>query len=454
MKVPPTRSRRMRLGGLLAIAILIAGCVSVPEAGITPASTSPVVGPDALGGFEDPLLVEHDHNDLSLHALSTPTMEMLARETFAGLVVPTPAFGEADLLGDSHLVVAALLNGFYIVDVSDPAAPTPVSYTPDPGFNADVKASKSGNFVFVGMQLAGFTGVHAWNVAVRERPVFAGAFPMQGGCHMLAVHESYLYCAPNDATVRIFEIVETPLAVALVPVGAYAPKGAPASPVTVDESGDDFTHDMTVQADPLTGAPVMYVSFWDYGLRIVDVSDPAKPVELGAWMGEGADEWYEGNVHTAMGGVIGGKRVLVSVPEYAAVPAVTLLDATDYANMSVLGVWAPKSADAFGADDPARFSTHNFQLVGDRVYMAMYHGGVWVIDAKDPTHPVAAGYLLPADGPAASAAAPTNIFGGGSPNTWDVVLKDGVILASDIVGGLYALRHVDDARDPALTSFA
>lgn len=439
---------------LLVIALFAAGCVSVPDEGAAPAATDAALG-DAWGGLPDPLLVEHDHGDLAAHQLAQ-RVEMLHRETFASLGVPTPAFGEADLLGENHLVVAALLNGFYVLDVSDPAKPVPVSYSPDPGFIADVKASESGNFVFLGVQLAGFTGIHVWNVAVKERPVLAGAFPMQGGCHMLAVHREHLYCAPNDATVRIFEMVETPATVALVPVGAYAPKGTPVAPVLVDReaAGDDFTHDMTVQDDPLTGEPVMFVSFWDYGVRVVDVKDPANPVELGAWVGEGAPEGvYEGNVHTSMAAMVGGRRVVATIPEYALVPALTLLDATDYAHLTVLGTWVPKAAEAFGGDDPKRFSTHNFQMVGEKVYMAMYHGGVVVVDVANPERPVASGYYLPADGSAMSL--PTGPFGGGSPNTWDVLVKSGHVYASDIVAGLYVLHAEGDALgDAALTSFA
>lgn len=446
---------------LLVLALLAAGCVSVPQEPLdAQGDPDEAAALAALGGFADPLVVEHDHSDLAAHALSTPTMSLLHRETFASLGVPTPAFGEIDLLGENHLVVSALLNGFYVVDVTDAAKPVAVSYTPMPGFIADVKASESGDYVFLGIQLAGFTGVQAWNVAVKERPFLAGAFPMQSGCHMLAVHAGHLYCAPNDATVRIFQIVETPAAVALVPVGVYAPKGAPLTPLSVDResAGEEFTHDMTVQDDPLTGEPVMFVSFWEYGVRVVDVKDPASPVEVGAWTGVGAESTYEGNIHTTMAMLVEGRRVVVTVPEYATVPSLTFLDATDYGNMSALGVWAPKRAEDFGEDDPKRFSTHNFQLVGGKAYMAMYHGGIWVLDASTleaVAQPRALGYYLPADGPAADLPSPTAFLGGGGPNTWDVVVKDGVILASDILGGLYALHHEGDALgDAALRSFA
>ncbi|HUR69087.1 MAG TPA: hypothetical protein VM370_07555 [Candidatus Thermoplasmatota archaeon] len=445
------------------ILLLVAGCIDVPDATVEPATTlGRGAAGDAFNGLGDPLLhgEGHSHADLAAHRLATPSMTMLARETFASLGISGPAFGEIDLLGDHYAVVADLLAGFYVLDVSDPEHPVPVSFTPDAGYIADVKASESGDFVFLGIQLAGFTGVHVFNVAVPERPVFTGAFPIvgtapfEGGCHMIEVHGSYLYCAPNDATVRIFSITETPVTAILTPVGAYAPQGAPPAPVLAPAAaGDEFTHDMTVQDDPVTGEPVMFVSFWDYGVRVVDVSDPSSPRELGGWTGEGAEDWgtYGGNLHTSMAGLINGKRVVVTIPEYAEVPSVTLLDASDYGAMTALGVWAPHTAEELDGE-ASTFSMHNFQLVGSTIYLAMYHGGVWVLDASEPTHPVPVGYFLPSEG--ASTSVPVPIFSGGGQSVWDVVVKDGVILATDITGGLYALQYAPDAGAVGLTSFA
>lgn len=432
--------------GLAALALLlVAGCVSPASAPDVDTAAAPSPAADPWGGFPDALVTGHDHNDASLHP-ATPTMEEVLQ-----LPLTTRSAAEADLLGKDRLVVTYLIGGFTILDVSDPAAPRELSFTPGPGYVADVKASPSGNFVFLGVQLAGFTGIQAWNVAAAGRPVLAGAWPITGGCHMLAVHGSSLYCAPNDATVRIFEIVETPLAVALVPQGVYAPHGpAPPPVVAVRPEGGVITHDMTVQDDPLTGEPVMLVSFWDDGVHVVDVSDPARPTLLGRWAGEGADATWGGHVHTTMAGLVDGRRVVVTVPEYAPIPSVTFLDATDYGNMTVLGVWAPK-AD-FGGDSPSAFSTHNFQFVGGHVYVAMYHGGVVVLDASTldaVRSPRALGYLVPfADGPF------TPGVRGQNGSVWDVLLKDGYIYATGMGSGLHVLRLAGDPVDPALRSFA
>lgn len=426
------------------IGMLAAGCVTPLASDVDAADAAAALAGDPLGGLPDPLLVGHDHADVAAHALTAGGVESIAHLTLKEPGQGGLAFGEMDLLGDDHLAVAGVLGGLYVIDISDRAAPAVASYLPDAGFIADVKASESGNFLFVGVQLAGFTGVHVYNVVVREAPVLVGGFPMEGGCHMLAVHEGHLYCAPNDPTIRIFSITETPATAVLTPVGAYAPMSPPPTPAQLAPSaGAEMTHDMTVQDDPLTGESVMLVSFWDYGVRIVDVEDPTAPVEVGAWAGEGAGDEYEGNLHTSMLTVVEGRRVLVTLPEYAVAPAVTFLDATDLENVSVIGVWMPKPADAY-EEQSRMFSTHNFQVVNGHAYVAMYHGGVWEIDATtlDALRaPHATAYHLPSA--TATSAVPnpaTAILGAGSVNVWDVVLKDGILYASDMGTGLHALK--------------
>lgn len=440
----------MRLLPLVLLIASLAGCLS-PTPG-DPLAAVPADPADPFGGYADPLLVAHDHNDASLHDMRTATMEHLG-----GLneIVPTLSHAEADILDEDHLVVANLLDGFSIIDVSEPAAPRVVGRVVHAGFNGDVKASESGNFVFLGVQLAGGVGVQAYNVAVREAPVAAGYWPLDAGCHMLAVHAGHLYCAPNDETVRIFEIVEAPAAaaVALVPVGAYAPHGEPTLLVAGHPAQGRpgiLTHDMTVQDDPLSGEPVMFVSFWDDGVHVVDVSDPSSPVQLGRWAGEGAGDEYEGNIHTSMASLVDGRRIIATLPEYALAPSVTFLDATDYANLTVIGTWVPKPAADY-ADESSTFSTHNFQFLQGRVYLAMYHGGVWVLDAGSLDalrEPQALGY----DVTAGEGTAPVR---SGGVNVWDVVILNGYLYATDLGGGIRVLHYLEDPLgDPAYTSFA
>jgi len=448
----------------VVIAVLTSGCLG-GTAEVAPASL-PGAGDDAaaaLNGFPDPLIVAHDHGDAALHAdLTTATMAMLGSADFSGTGVGPVVASELDLLGDDHLLVAGFAQGFHVVDISDRTAPHGVSFTPTPGTAVDIKANADGSLAFVATQLAGAFGLSVYDVSIPARPLpltlmfnAPGQGLTNGGCHMLDVFEGYLYCAPTDATVRIYEIVRVGNAVALLPTGMYAPLGAPATPFTSADAGESFTHDMTLQADPLTGGAVMVVSFWDYGVRVVDVCDPTAPEELGAWAGEGAPEWFDGNLHTSMMTAVEGRRVVVTVPEYSATPSVWFINMTDYDAPTLLSHWSVKARTEDYGQDSRTFSLHNFQLVGGKVYLAMYHGGVWVLDATS-LDAIAAPRTLGYHATPTARAAGVGASGlGGSLSVWDVVLKDGVIYASDMAAGVIALTFEGDTvGDATLTSWA
>ena len=87
--------------------------------------------------------------------------------------------------------------------------------------------------------------------------------------------------------------------------------GAATSPEPGDQAvrgGSLFNHDNVFHIHPITGQALLYISYWDAGLRIVDVSNPP-PVpdpegiswpqdnEVGRWLGRPSadDGWYGPN---------------------------------------------------------------------------------------------------------------------------------------------------------------
>lgn len=456
----------------LALATVLGGCLSASEPLAGNALNLPVLG--------DPLVLEHDHNDPALHDFVTSNVQRLAHLAWEPTLLdryPLQQWGELDVKGDTAYV-AALWSGFAIVDVADPAAPKTLSYTPvQPAYVADIKATAEDDLVLLGLQGSvggsvraltgqalpvgvatpvrpGTVGVEAYDVSDPADPRPVGFFYVEGGCHMLSILEqdqgTMVYCAPNDNTIRVFRLVREGPAVVFEPVAIWAPgdlsevlayKAAP--------TGGQFTHDMTAQLDPLTGEPVMFVSFWDLGVFVVDVRDPANPALLGTWAGEDAELWG-GKVHTTMATMVGDRRVIVTIPEYADIPAMFVLDATDYGALRLLGEWTAHPDGDYG-ESPALFSTHNFQVVGSTVYMAMYHGGVWTIDIRDPARPTPTSYYLPHEAPGVGAG---TVGALAVPETWDVVVANGHVFALDIPTGLHILHVAGDPVDAAYDSFA
>ncbi len=151
-------------------------------------------------------------------------------------------------------------------------------------------------------------------------------------------------------------------------------------------------HDVWITADPIATKTILYVANSYGGVVAFDVTIPAAPSRLGA--GNGESGLY---MHTVRAMTSGGARTIVLSPEYfygSAMRPGTLyaLDATDFANIRLVGTWTNPGRDAAGN---LVFSPHDFQFVNGTVYLAHHHGGVWTIDASDPAAMRTRGYYLP-----------------------------------------------------------
>lgn len=478
---------RVPLVLLLALPLVAAGCVSVPGGETSPETAS-------LGAFVDPIVDDHDHAAFEEHAFSTPSMELVAHTTMTDDGKALSYVGEMDTWG--NLTVVQVLGrgsmpGFVVLDLSDPTRPTPIGRAEMPfSYVVDVKFSPDGKSVFAASQAgpqrsrahspvtddpgtAALTGngFTQWDLTDPAKPVaVAGGLAEPTGCHMLSVKELggklTVFCVAN--AVLVYQYADQGAWVQVAAMGPGA--GGEGLERVVGETVDAGTgaanalllgaepHDVTVQEDPKEpGRWIATVSYWDFGLRFFDVTDPTSPVELGAWAGEGA-EVYEGNVHGAMLALHEGKRVAVVGPELlgSTVPALWVLDAEDFAAPAVLGEWVPPGEHA---TQGLLLTTHQFQVVDGRIYLAYNHAGVWVLDlarivagdyADDPARPEVLGYYVPHEQVELYDAEHAAV-----PNTWDVNLKDGYILAADRYTGFYVLHHKPDALgDPALASFA
>lgn len=466
----------MRTLALLAAALVVAGCVTPPEDPV-PAGT-----PDVLPVFVDPIVEDHDHASFEEHALSTPSMSLVGHTTMSPDGKPYSYIGEMDTWG--NLTVVQVLGrgsmpGFVVLDVSDPAAPTPIGRAEMPfSYVVDVKWSPDGTSVFAASQagtnrqrsdvepadapdqfLLTANGFTQWDMTDPTDPApIAGGLAEPTGCHMLSVKEIggklTVFCIANVVTVYQYVEGGAWQQVAAMGPGASgegaerilseavaAGTGAPNALLLGAEP-----HDITVQEDPKEpGRFVATVSYWDWGLRFFDVTDPTRPVELGAWAGTGAGV-YEGNVHGAQLVLHEGKRLAVVGPELlgSTFPALWVLDVEDFAAPTLVAEWVPPG------EHPTHgllLTVHQFQVVDGRIYLAYNHAGLWVLDlarivagtGDDPARPEVLGYYLPHQqvelyDPDIAAV----------PNTWDVNVKDGRIFASDRYTGFYVLQHAGD----------
>ncbi|HVL48781.1 MAG TPA: hypothetical protein VM889_09515 [Candidatus Thermoplasmatota archaeon] len=466
---------------LVALAIVlasaaIAGCLGAkvpPPEDIVP-TVDPVV-PDLKAVFA----MDHDHTDPAAHP---------APWNFHAVAHLAPAIPEVDWVTHNELDLAGDLlyagirtgmadgrrgpSGFAVYDVSNASAPVFLHFEKSPADAdcvGDVKAGPGEGLVVLATQCARNgpvgRGFVVYDVTTPTAPKVVALAPLGFSCHMVDVAvvggERYVYCADTSGP-SAWRLVSTPLGLTPVMINTnliQEPLAARNAPRAVAEFGVFGTlllqgpHDMTTQADPLTGDPVVVVSHSYAGVRILDGKDPTLGRVLGAWNGDGAKDFSW--IHTAAAAKIQDKRIVVAVTENVVdtPPRLWILDFTDYAKPKVLSEYALAGHDNSHA---LVFSLHNFQIVGERLYIAAYHGGVWALDLADLANPEPLGYILP-HGEHGYKPDQGTFYGIGNDWTtqvWDVVLKDGYVIASDMLSGLHVLHFALDAKgDPALRSF-
>jgi hypothetical protein len=420
------------------------------------------VGPSSETGSPDEphygavteLRVRGDYAYVGVFSAKSPTS---GRGMYVLDVSAFNAAGNANDLRDAELEVVSFLR-----NQNDAAAVM------------DVKVSGDGDYVFLSKQpysavyddldpvpttdgdsaSAGAASLQAVDVSDPANPQLVGSYDawdtgphnafhhrIDGTDYVFAVHDTQ----DGTAGIWVFEFDRT--TGALVLVNKWNADGNLSDGHVVD-ADLRYAHDITVQDDPRLDRPVGYFSYWDSGLYALDLSEPTDIGVLGHFgmpathYAEPAPSFYD------------GKRVLVAGQEISGVEdgssgRITLLDAdgldegydgTD--NIAELDSWEWRSNVTF---DNFTLSPHNFDVTDDDwVHVGHYHGGTrflrihrddWSLEEK--------GYFRAAkDVPEDAKMEGLNHA---APFTWTAVERDGVVYASDINTGVYALRYKPDS---------
>jgi hypothetical protein len=377
--------------------------------------------------------------------------------------------GEIDPWGD-YLAVMKRGDGprVAVLNVADPEDIFLMDELELPGVH-DVKWSADGEYIFVGFdgglghapagptREAGVYVVDASDKENLELVHFEEVGPRRGP-HMVYYHQQpngkeLIFSAAAEVVIHEFDRGTN----TMEELARYMPDpltGFNRDPMVIDVlyGVQMWAHDMFVMEDPVDNKTLMYVANWDAGLRIVDVTDPSEPVELGGWMD--FPDGHTGNLHTVATEWIDDRRITVGSPEvgFAVVGGIPYVlgteptglyvwDTTDPSDIQLLSFWQ-NPIDPYaqrGADEPfatlgeGLTSSHNLQIEEGRVYMAHYELGVWIIDVSTPdnqTSPPTIGYFFEP-----------------GMNTWDVVVNQGVIYLGD-AQAIYALHFPWDLKGP------
>ncbi|HLF89683.1 MAG TPA: PA domain-containing protein [Anaerolineales bacterium] len=264
-----------------------------------------------------------------------------------GLTTDVWAYGNYAYLGSFDEPFCSLdITGVRIIDISDPANPTQVGFIPTPPNTRanDVKVTHietpffSGEILihsnefcgngFIprlvssgGVVAPGNNGIAIYDVTNPLNPKV-----LKQNFLNFQVHNTYIYqqgdqayaLVVDDENARDFHIVDITKPQAPVQIAVV---GAPDWPGLRDNIGlgEVFLHDVWAQEN--NGKVIAYLSYWDAGLVLLDITNPSSPVFLGDSDYLNPDRLSgkppEGNSHVAVPNAA-GTRVLMGDEDFAA----------------------------------------------------------------------------------------------------------------------------------------
>ncbi len=281
----PTSSRRRRFGVLLALTLALAALTAIPA---------------QAHDFGDPLPAPSPHLD------EVGTYEV----PFEGLTSDVWALGNYAYLGSfSNPICSFDITGTRIIDISDPENPTLAAFIKDKQGTRtnDVKAFSidtdhwSGDILVTTNEGCGNTlprlnaddsarrarggqgGINIYDVTDPTKPhaLKQNFLPKANG-----IHNTYAWENGGNAYLIAVDDVDTRDVIIVDITNPASPKeitrtGAPDWPLDFSEIEGPaiFLHDVWVQEN--AGQVIAYLSYWDAGLVLLDVTDPANPVFLG-----------------------------------------------------------------------------------------------------------------------------------------------------------------------------
>jgi hypothetical protein len=241
-------------------------------------------------------------------------------------------------------------------------------------------------------------------------------------CHTVFIHEDIVYCStssprdPHVAMYRVTRPADPELPLEITPAGSYSD---PLTPEEQQSGADIIVHDVFVHRRD--DRVLAYLAYWERGLQIVDVTDPASPQRVGQ-SAPTPTRW----THSVW---VDGPFAYVGEESYKGL--VRVFDVADPANPHEVGQLRSSEGDAVSA--------HNVQVANGVLYASWYQDGLRAFAARGAAAPEEIGYFHTWNGADnRNNPAPSDIRFAGN---WDVFVDGDRIYAADMQTGLWVLRH-------------
>ncbi len=427
--------------------------------------------------------------------------------SLVGTLAPWPDGEYSNVAADASRGVAYLGSyddqGVAVIDTRDPAHPVLTDrlsthihdalravVSPD-ATHGDMSASHleetsdSADLDLVGRYLAvshqdftftghGFEGISVYDTgADPHHPVLLRRIPVPGGVHTVQIdpeaESGRPYAYANSAGNFMMTVVNLETGEILSQFSAS--EGIGCAPTPSPCFGFNYAHEGFIQRHPRSGRVLDYVSYWDGGLRIVDVTEPRNPVEVGAF---DYDIFTNGlrAAHFAAPTPSGDWVYLEDELGYIRAGGVHVLDTracdgTSYCTPIRVGGWDLPGRDMQTAslhkwrrhpnfngsfvpigNRSFIYDAHNLDRLGENTLLVANYGmGIRMIDTSDKTAPKEVAFYLPNSNMADACKMDCGIVG---RQTWGSYFgSDGLIYASDLTLGFFIVDPAGAAASSA-----
>jgi len=399
--------------------------------------------------------------------------------TLVGSLAPWPAGQYSNVAADATRHVAYLGSfddqGVAVIDTRDPANPV-LTDRLSTHITSDLLTSDSADLDRVGRYLAvshqfwspdgGFEGISVYDIDTDPyHPALLRRIAIPGGVHTVQLDPEvdsgrpYAYAnSEGNLKVTIVNILTGAV------LSEYASsEGIGCVPPPPNCRGFNFAHEGFIQRHPRSGRVLDYVSYWDSGLRIVDVTDPANPLEVGAF---DYNFFTNGltNAHYAAPTPSANWVYLedeIGLLETGGVHVLdtSACDGSSYCTPTLVGDWHIQGHPVQGAALNAlihsgkfsnallaafkrafTYDAHNLDVRGENeLLVANYAMGIRLVDTSDKAAPVEAAFYLPNGN---ESIACKQDCGANTRQTWGSYFgSDGRIYASDLGRGFFIVEE-------------
>ena len=363
-------------------------------------------------------------------------------------------------LGNFGTIRSSCESGVRVYDLRNPKRPRHVSTFAQPAaepvlagaYTDQVRikrlrtAAFRGDLAAVGLQrcrapldaTGGMRGFALYDVTRPSRPqqlAVVNTLPVSGS-HELWLqavgNRAYLYTAlpraelrgspdgvtPGNPDFRIYDVTNPRAPVQVGQWGIWANLG-------IKPTNDQYVHSvMTNRA-----ATRAYLSYWQFGTVILDISSPAAPRHVATLRDPAQVE--PPHAHSVW--LLRNEKLLVETQEFgwffrlSGTGYPRFYDISDERNPRLLSQFRPPGTEASTA--------HDVRNVGNRLYVSWYDHGVFVLDVSRPTAPRQIAHFRPGAGQN-----PGNPYCPGCTFVWEAVPNRDYFVAADMNFGLWVAK--------------